>query len=186
MLNALAGNLCRRRVVLKFTLLFSLVCFFSPSNLRAVEYFSDLVGSWRVVKVKINQSGSRRTGYELNDPRLIGRIFTFSRADITNDTPEGSNCKNPTFSTESVNIVELIGGSLGGNGFPTKRATPADYGLRPSPAQHVKLMRISCEGRVWEGGLGAGDGPNGAWMFLDADKTLVMRWYDETILILKK
>lgn len=179
-------KISKKRALLKFVFLCFSVCFFAPFKLHAAEDPVYLVGRWKVIKVRINQSGSRRLNYELDDSRLIGRIFRFSRNKITNDTPEASVCEKPQISTELINMFDLIGGSLGGYGYPSRRVAPADYGINVNPAYRVTLMRVTCDGRIWEGGLGAGNGPNGAWMVFFTNETLAIRWYDESIIILRK
>jgi uncharacterized protein YecT (DUF1311 family) len=162
-------------------------CFYLiPTGLYAAELPDRLSGIWQVRTVHINMAASRRAGYGLNDPRLRGRLFNFSHEKVTNDTPEATVCFLPKVSTASTNIVELIGKSMAGYGYPSRQSTPGDYGIEINRAAIAEVISISCAGRIWEGGLGADNGPNGAWIFFRPDGELVLRWYDETILVLEK
>jgi hypothetical protein len=175
-----------QKFIFKRLLLTFVLCLLASTDLYAAEILHKIIGRWQVIKVQINSSASRRTGYRFNDPRLLGRFFIFSHQKVTNDTPEASNCIGPKMLMKSTNVVNLIGGSMSGYGYPARRSKPEDYGIETKSTGMVELISISCGARIWESGLGADDGPNGAWIFFSPKGTLIVRWYDETILTLQK
>jgi len=160
--------------------------FFTSFNVFAEKLPDSMFGVWQVQAVHTNMASSRRNLYQLDDPRLRWRLFTFSSERIVNDTPEASVCEKPQMSVGDIVIADLISGSIAGYGYPQRHSTPEDYGVDVSPEQSVKLISIAYDGLLWEGSLGAGTGQNGAWIFFRSNGTLMLRWYDEPILVLEK
>lgn len=171
---------CRRAVALFAVALFST---FTVSHAESIP--GPLVGTWQIVEVHINTESSRTTSYSWNDPRLLWRIFTFSAAEITSDTPESSSCMLPQAAVADMSLTKLFGDSLAGYGYPAEKATPKDYSLKPGSTDMAKVISVTCQSGLWQGGLGADGGLQGAWMYIAPDGRLVLRWYDETILVLK-
>lgn len=149
-----------------------------------------LLGRWQVVEVHINTYASWKSNYGWNDPQLRGRIFTLSNAQFSNDTPDGSNCDAPQATVASMSLIHLMDGSLahasGDDSDPETHPSPAAYRLAIDPNETVNVISIRCKDGVWEGDLGTGKGMEGAWMFLTHAGQLVLRWRDETILVLDR
>lgn len=50
----------------------------------------------------------------------------------------------------------------------------------------VDVISIRCSDGLWQGGLGLVDtGVQGSWLYLDTAGRMVLRWYGETLLILR-
>lgn len=145
-----------------------------------------LKGSWQVAEVHINTGSSRAVSYGWNDPALHWRMFTFSDAQITDDAPEAGDCQTPQAKVTRMELGKLFGTSLTGDGYPVQQATPADYAFKSSPGEAVDVISLVCRNGLWQGGLGADGGPQGAWMYFTPDGHLILRWYDETLLVLER
>ncbi len=150
----------------------------------AAQIPDGLKGTWQVAEVHINTESSRTVSYGWNDPRLRWRMFTFSDTQITDDAPEDGNCQAPRATAKRLRLTQLFGESLAGDGYPVQPATPADYAFKIDPAEVADVISITCRSGPWQGGLGADGGLQGAWMYVASDGHLVLRWYDESILVL--
>jgi uncharacterized protein YecT (DUF1311 family) len=144
-----------------------------------------LKGTWQVVEVHVNTESSRTATYGWNDPALRWRMFTFSDAQVSDDAPEQSDCQAPQAKVSRMELGKLFGTSLAATGYPVQRAAPADYAFKSSPAETVDVISLICRQGLWQAGLGADGGLQGAWMYFAADGRLVLRWYDETVLVLE-
>lgn len=157
---------------------------------QAASLPDSLLGRWQVAEVHINTYASWKNNYGWNDPQLRGRIFTFTNALLSNDTADGSNCETPQATVTNVSLMRLMDGSLahasGDDSDPETHPSPAAYRLKMDPNEAVKAISIRCREGVWEDDLGTGKGVEGAWMFLTQSGQLVLRWRDETILILDR
>ncbi|WP_337661636.1 hypothetical protein [Serratia marcescens] len=68
---------------------------------------STIDGLWQVTQVNIDNETTRTLNYQLNDPRLLGRVITISTKSIENNLPEKDVCTAPTLSIErSTGFVE--------------------------------------------------------------------------------
>lgn len=151
------------------------------------EWPVQIVGEWQIVEVHLNTEASRTPLYQWNDPRLVGRFFRFGRQIVWNDTPEQSECTTPTVRTLSMNPEDLIGHSLARYGYPPQYPNPGDYRISLGGSGSRSVFRIYCGQKLWQGGLGADIGLKGAWIVQSDDPSqLLLRWYDETIVVLKK
>lgn len=164
--------------VVTFLMAFSAGC--------AAQIPDALKGSWQVAEVHINTESSRTASYGWNDPALRWRLFTFSDAQVTDDAPEESHCQAPQAKVTRMELGKLFGTSLAGDGYPVQQATPAGYAFKSSPAEAMDVISLTCREGLWQGGLGADGGLQGAWMYLAPDGHLILRWYDETVLVLER
>jgi uncharacterized protein YecT (DUF1311 family) len=157
---------------------------------QAASLPDTLSGRWQVAEVHINTYASAKTNYGWNDPRLRGRIFTFDDTQISNDTADGSRCERPQATVANMSPTRLMDGSLahtaGDDSDPETHPSPAAYVLKIDPNEPVNVISIHCKDGLWEGDLGTGKGLEGAWMFFTHAGQLVMRWRDETILVLNR
>lgn len=145
-----------------------------------------LTGRWQVAEVHINTGSSRTVSYGWNDPALRWRMFTFSDTQVTDDAPEAGYCQAPQAKVTRMELGKLFGTSLAGDGYPVRQATPTDYAFKSSPGEAVDVISLVCRNGLWQGGLGADGGPQGAWMYFTPDGHLILRWYDETLLVLER
>ncbi|WP_354687933.1 lysozyme inhibitor LprI family protein [Cupriavidus necator] len=156
------------------------------SNLCANELDESIVGLWQVAEVHLNTNSSRTTLYQWNDPRLRGRFFKFESNGISNDTPENGICRRPKVNADRLAPKQLIAESMAGYGYPTKLANPKDYKLNLNELKLHKVLHINCGEETWNGTLGANGGPRGSWIVKLERNVILLRWYDETILVLRK
>ena len=145
-----------------------------------------ITGKWEVKEVHINTEASRTPLYAWNDPRLVGRIFTFESTAISNNTPENFTCSKPDVKTLITGLQNLISKSMAGYGYPAKKASATDYSLNINLKKNFEVMRIYCDGDLWNGTLGIDGEVQGSWLFFANTTRLILRWYDETILVLIK
>lgn len=157
---------------------------------QAASLPDQLLGRWQVAEVHINTYASWKSNYGWNDPQLRGRIFIFGNTQLSNDTADGSNCDAPQATVTNTSLMRLMDDSLahpsGDDSDPQTHPSPAAYGLKIDPNETVNAISIHCKDGVWEGDLGTGKGVEGAWMFLTHAGQLVLRWRDETVLILDR
>ena len=150
-----------------------------------------LIGQWQVAEVHINTFVSSSENYHWNDGRLRWRIFHFSNQQITDDTSYGNDtdeCDAPQASIARMSLQKLMSGSLahGYGDAPDAQPSPEAYKLPAEPDQQVEVISIRCKDGLWQSDLGVGDGVKGAWMYLAPGGQLILRWGDETILVLDR
>lgn len=145
-----------------------------------------LIGKWQVVKVLVDSGATRKLDYQYDDPAVKGRIFTISQDKLTPGTLEEISCKNPTITQKRTTAADLIKHSMAGRGVEPQIPTPKDYGLPLAANKLVDVLTAHCGKQdVWAGDLGPVDGIEGAWIVVLSSGQLAIRWYGETILILK-
>lgn len=143
-------------------------------------------GKWQVAEVHTNTESPRTSFYVWNDPRLVGRLFTFTSAGITNDTPDDSECIMPNVKMISIQIDELISKSMAGYGYPPRSATVADYRLHFGKNSNSEAMQVYCNSNLWNEDLGLDEGVPGSWLFLESRDQVLLRWRDETVLVMNR
>lgn len=156
------------------------------STLSRARLPDGLTGTWQVSEVHVNTEATSTMHYGWNDPALRWRLFTFSEAQVSADTPEPAQCEAPQASITQMTLRKLLTSSVAGGADAQERPTPAGYDLKSLPTTPLDVISLRCAGTSWQGVLGIGGGVQGAWMFLAADGKLVLRWYDETILVLDR
>ncbi|HKT27297.1 lysozyme inhibitor LprI family protein [Dyella sp.] len=149
-----------------------------------------LIGRWQVIEVHINTNATAKTNYGWNDARLRWRIFTFTSTELSNDAADGSNCEAPQVAVTNMPAMRLMDDSLAHTGGsasdPEAHPSPTAYELKIDPNELVKVISVHCKDGLWEGDLGTGKGVEGAWMFFTHSGQLVIRWRDETLLVLDR
>ena len=154
--------------------------------IAATERDVTVSGDWQVAEVHINQESTRAAQYRWNDPRLKGRLFSFGAKNIWTDAPEMVSCLTPHQEMASMRVNDVIGRSLAGYGYPLHQADSRAYGLNIDGAKDVQVFRIQCGTKYWHDDLGTTDGIRGAWIIFLNDNQLLMRWYDESLLVLNR
>jgi uncharacterized protein YecT (DUF1311 family) len=152
----------------------------------AKDFPDSIKGKWEVAEVHINTEASRTPFYSWNDPRLVGRIFTFSSDRILNDTPENFECLAPRINLAVIDLDDLIKKSMAGYGYPAVHADAKAYQLDLGRDGSADIMQVYCKGKLWNGNLGVGAEMQGSWLFPAGGNRILVRWYDETILVLHR
>lgn len=147
-----------------------------------------LIGRWQVTEVHTNTNVSFKTHYVWNDARLRWRIFNFSSTRLTDDTSDSSPCDAPTATVTRMPLLKLMDGSLGhpDGDDAESHPTPEAYELKAQPNEQVDVISLRCKDGLWQRDLGAGNGVKGSWMYLTSAGQLVLRWRDETLLVLQR
>lgn len=85
-----------------------------------------------------------------------------------------------------MTLASLLTSSMAGGSDAEERPAPAGYDFKNPPTKMLDVISLSCRGRHWQDGLGIDGGLHGAWLYLGLGGWLVLRWYDETILVLDR
>jgi hypothetical protein len=151
-----------------------------------------VLGTWKVASVLVDLGSSRTLLYQRDDPNLVGRTFTIGDQKIESNTPEARECGKPRSVIWRTTAEELIAVTLGPHGLPGIKPTVHDYELPLSPSASVEALSVQCEpGRFGPRPLKAaravmGSGNFGTWIVALPSGLLAIRWYDETILLLRR
>ena len=147
-----------------------------------------LLGRWQVAEVHTNTNVSFKTHYVWNDARLRWRIFNFSNTQLSDDTSDSGTCETPTATVTKMPLLKLMDDSLGhpDGDDADSHPTPEAYELKADPNEQVNVISIHCKNGLWQGDLGTGKGVMGSWMYLAPTGRLVVRWRDETLLVLDR
>jgi uncharacterized protein YecT (DUF1311 family) len=113
-------------------------------------------------------------------------LFTFGVKAITNDMADDSECITPNVRATPIRLQELISKSMGGYGYSRKNATARDYRLEVGKTGNTKAIQIYCNGNLWNDDLGLDDGVRGSWIFSVKADQILLRWRDESILVLDR
>ena len=167
-------------------MLSTLGCAQEKSSPAMAELPETLIGTWQVTEVHIDTAAAWRRYYQYNDPRLTGRLFTIGHQQLTSTTSEEELCVNPKVAIRRTTAAELIKNSMAGrrNTVPGT-PTPKDYELPLADNAPVDVLSVSCKGDGLFGG-GLGHAIEGAWIVVLHKDQLAIRWYDETILLLRR
>lgn len=156
------------------------------SSLFASEWVNAIGGKWQVTEVHINTEASATTEYSWNDPRLVGRLFNFEPGALWNDTPESGECIAPSARSVHIEPSRAIASSMAGYGYPPKRASDAAYKIDLKNGDNTSIVQIYCGGKLWHDGLGTDDGIHGAWIVPLGPDRMLLRWFNETLLVLNR
>ncbi|SAK97634.1 PF07007 family protein [Caballeronia glebae] len=155
------------------------------SFLFAADSIPLIDGVWRVGEVRINANSTATSHYLPNDPRLVGRLFDFKTSAISNDMPEAQPCAQPSLQPTNISLANTIEQSVAGYGFPSQPAEASDFGFDRDKAQSSPTYLVQCRLAPWHAELGT-SAIRGVWLAKIDSASVAMRWYDETLLILKK
>lgn len=172
---------CLRNVI--GLIILQLQVLFAPHvALPASTDVDSLVGKWEVTGVRLDETLSRTPAYNIDDPELVGRVVIVSREKISTTMPEGA-CYLPVITREISTIDALVDKTMGkgkyGDDESNKFALPVDT------KKEVEVFWVSCK----DGHIGPDYpfGPRGHnWITRLSRDNLAMRWYDNTILLLKR
>ncbi len=150
-----------------------------------------LTGFWQVNKTHIDLGSPRTRNMEYDDPRLTGRFLSIEYDKIRGFDGE---CVEPKIIYKKSPIGILLR-TMGWRYVPPVAPTTRDYELLIPENLSLDVLWITCK----TGGIGpVGSeidpdhqykkiGPDEAnWMFVLSSGELAIRWFDDTILTLKK
>ena len=130
--------------------------------------------------------------YQKDDPRLIGDVLTISTVKIVSNMPEARECLLPKAAVWNTTAKSLLAKTLAPHGFPGTPPTVTDYELTIDPTAPVVAYSIECNpGRFGPIPLPKAReavGPNGigTWIVVLSGGELAVRWYDQTILLIRR
>jgi uncharacterized protein YecT (DUF1311 family) len=151
-----------------------------------------VLGRWQVNGVLVDLGTTRTLRYDIDDPRLVGRLLTIGNGSIEIDGPETPACVGPQATDLPIGIDELIRKTMPRLGLPRGFPTAKDYNLPVDGGATAHAIVVTCH----SGDLGPGSEPiseidahkrtalAGDWMLPMSGGRLAVRWFDETILIL--
>lgn len=151
----------------------------------------ELLGQWEVREVHLNTTSGRTFHYGWNSPSLRWRIFSFEKSHISNNTPEKSiPCNAPIADVEFKNVSKMLNTLLGYDEHADQSAAE-HYKLEIPEHINAKFIKINCSDGAWNGAIFSAKNTNehfsnGAWLFFLKEDEIALRWYDQTLLILKK
>jgi len=179
---SLGWNFKRARSLLLIVILMSLPL----SKAMSLEgSFVPLMGTWQVQGVRLDETLSRKPNYNYDDPRLVGRLFTISSGEIRTDLPEDTLCTEPKAKAESTTADGLVGNTMGRSKKKGERPHAKNFALPVDGAKELQVWWIGC----MKGDLGPDTpfGPEGLnWVARLSKGQVALRWYDNTILLLKR
>ncbi|WP_151636554.1 lysozyme inhibitor LprI family protein [Noviherbaspirillum aerium] len=146
---------------------------------------ADIIGTWEVAKVYVDTGATRTLLYRPDDFRLTGRVFQISSRSITSNTPERQDCQSPGIAA-SLPVEKLIEASMARRTVAPVAPTAEDYQLRLPKNPKAAAFTVTCNGKPWGINLGHEGGIQGAWVLRTETGRLAVRWYDETVLELKR
>lgn len=151
-----------------------------------------LLGAWKVEAVLVDLGSSRTLLYQRDDSRLVGNTFTISDQKIESNAPEARACLTPRAAIWKTTAGSLVAVTLASHGYPGSPPTVKDYELPLAPAASVEAFSVKCDpGRFGPRPLSTaraaiGSRDLGSWIVVLPGGNLALRWYDETILILRR
>lgn len=148
---------------------------------------STILGKWLVTAAHVDHLATRTMQYAEGDPRLVGRIFTFSPDKIENNTADnGGICREPTASVRKLDSKVLFAKSFGGRLSGRQYVTPDDFGLGDFMAPRVEVVSVLCQGKVWNAGVGVSGELQGSWIAMSSSEIAFIHWYDDMVLTLAR
>lgn len=145
-------------------------------------------GQWQVRQVLVHEDRADRLLYQVNDPRLVGRMVAINAQQIESDLPEASVCGQPALLPRELMLNSLLVQTMP-SALPGQDAARA-FGLAASGQANVKLAWTGCTTGQFGPSLKASRAdreapPGGHWMALVAPGQLLMPWYGDTLLVLE-
>lgn len=144
-----------------------------------------LMGSWRVIAVRLDTTFTRKTYYNYNDPNLIGHEIVISKNIAKAKMPEKTVCIGPVFKRQLITMNALIESTMGKQEDSSQAEAVKRYELPVDGGKNLQVVWVGCK----EGDLGPDTplGPEGYnWIARLSPDKIAMRWYDNTILLLKR
>lgn len=147
------------------------------------------VGQWQVRQALVHEDRANRLLYQVNDPRLVGRMVNIDARQIESDLPEASHCAQPVLVPRPQVLNTLLTQTLW-SAMPGKDAAQA-FGLQVSGTREVKVAWTACTVGQFGPSLKTAPAdkaavePKRTWVALATPEQLLMPWYGETLLVLE-
>ncbi|MBU5639033.1 hypothetical protein KOM00_20130 [Geomonas sp. Red69] len=147
---------------------------------RSLEF---LKGTWQVTGVRLDETLMRTPHYNYNDQDLMGNVISFSAKMVQSRMPEAISCRGPIVSTETMTLEALLDRTM----IPKENVSTRKnrFALPVDTTKKIDVLWIKCQ----QGHLGPDTprGPEGYnWIAKLSKMKIAMRWYDNTILLLKR
>lgn len=146
-------------------------------------------GPWQVRQVLIHEARTDRPPYRADDPMLVGRRIRADRQSLATDLPEARPCARPSLAVERMTLNGLLARTL----LPVEAEQDhaRAFGLDLPGATLVDVGWVVCSaGRFGPSLAGtpaaqAGRAPARTWFVVLPDGRALMRWYGDTVLVLR-
>ncbi len=132
-------------------------------------------GTWDVIAVHIDENSMRTQAFTYNDPRLLGRSFSFSGGRISSTAAEGS-CPAATYQSATAKTGDVFKKTFGMR-TDTVAMQARDFGINLGAATTIPIIWVKCKGSF---GLAS---PNPLITLPTGE--LLLPWYDGTLLKLQ-
>jgi len=182
--------------VLLLFLLATSVCAIAAENEgiwhKSQDFPVEMIGTWQVSKVRIDKGATRKTLYEWDDPRLLGRILKISHEAIQSDLPEDRQCLQPKALFRQMDLSPMIQVTLPGMYERTAAEAVADYELPLNLKRPASVAWISCSKgsfgpellESWAKKLSLPEVHS--WLINNDKDKFALLWYDQTVLLLER
>jgi hypothetical protein len=163
----------------------TLLLFFWIAEVGAYDKFPrQVIGAWVVVGVRVDTHYAGRAYYQYDDGRLRGKTVHIWHTEAKGNLPEKLLCKAPSVTEENCQLDDLLYGTMAGDEDDARNGAKK-FMLPIDGNVTVTALWVSCK----DGDIGPDSppGPKGQnWLVLLPDGKLAIRWYDNTILLLKR
>lgn len=159
---------------------FALVLLWAGSAVADAQPISS--GDWLVVEVRIDETTERRIAYSPDDRRLLHRVVRVRPHELVVDAPEYTVCTKPAWMRR-----ETTAGVLWSVSFESS-VSPAHWGFPLPDREFIRVYELACENERYFGPSiqSHASESRGTWLYPLADGRIALRWYDQTLLILRK
>jgi hypothetical protein len=150
-----------------------------------------LKGTWLVKAVRVDLAATRTLHYQRDDPQLLGTRFKIGDTRIETNTPESRECLRPKVLVWKSTAAAFLATTMAAHGDPAAPATLKSYELPLAEDAPVSVLWITCQsGRFGPRASAAarhavGADDIGTWILVLPSGELAVRWFDETILLLR-
>ncbi len=143
-----------------------------------------IVGTWVVVGVRVDTQFTGRPYYQYDDGRIRGRTIAIRRTEAKGNLQEKLLCNGPSVTVENRQLDDLLCGTMAGEEADARNGAKR-FMLPIDGSTSITALWVWCK----DGDMGPDSppGPKGQnWVILLPDGKLAIRWYDNTILLLKR
>ncbi|WP_312689265.1 lysozyme inhibitor LprI family protein [Kosakonia sp.] len=125
------------------------------TNAVAVTPAEGIQGQWRIVSVNTDQRATTYPVIKYNDPRLVGRVLSFSQDAIRGDTGEDMECLQPSYTAQpEMTLNAAIQQTSGEHNDEPVTPVAEDYELKLPGGQKITPLLVSCkQGMFGEDGV---------------------------------
>lgn len=172
-----------KTVCLLYYLLFLPFVSVASQSQPPADNLATVKGRWQVVGVRLDETLMRRPAYNIDDPELMGRVVVVSSKAIQTNIPGVSKCQEPSAKAERSTLDLLVNRTMGKVAYSEEQTNK--FSLPVDTTKEIEVLWMTCK----KGHIGP-DTPFGPrrynWIARISSDGLAMRWYDNTILLLKR